>query len=150
MMSREGVSEGACVQLRELLRGVEVDGMLRLFEIAARSALMEPRTGDYCIYRIDEFGNKHDVINWSAVRRIYGCAIYVSPPDYSYRLLIVPGAVISYVHDGARSYCAVYDSEGSLPMLLNFPMLLNHPFSEVHVCEWPPDDVETARAVCLR
>jgi hypothetical protein len=143
MMSHEGVDREMCTQLRELLRGAEVDGMLRLFEIAARSALMEPRTGDYCIYRIDEFGNKHDMINWSAVRRIYGCAIYVSPPDYSYRLIVMPGAVIAYTTDGARSYCAVHGEE-------SLPTLLNHPFSEVHVCKWPPDDVETARAVCLR
>jgi hypothetical protein len=141
--------------MSDMLRLFEVGGgscegmsdMLRLFEIAARSALMEPRTGDYCIYSRDEYGNRHDSINWSAVRRIYGCAIYVSPPDYSYRhsyrLLILPGAVIAYTTDGARSYCAVYGEE-------SLPTLLNHPFSEVHVCKWPPDDVETARAVCLR
>jgi len=142
-MSCEGVSEGTCAQLRELLRRAEVDGMVKMFEIATRSALSEPRTGDYCIYSRDEYGNRHDSINWSAVRRIYGCAIYVSPPDYSYRLIAVPGAVISYVHDGARSYCAVHGEE-------SLPTLLNHPFSEAHICRWPPDDVETARAVCLR
>lgn len=148
-MSHEGVDRETCTQLRELLRrellrGAEMDGMVKMFEIAARSALMEPRTGDYCIYSRDEYSNSHHMINWSAVRRIYGCAIYVSPPDYSYRLLIVPGAVISYVHDGARSHCSVYDREELLPTLLN------HPFSEVHICEWPPEDVDTAHAVCLR
>ncbi len=139
-MSCEGVSEGACAQLRS----AEVDDVMKRLASVARAALGEPRTGECCIYRIDEFGNRHDSINWSAVRRIYGCAIYISPPDYSYRIIIVPGAVISYVHDGARSYCSVYDREELLPTLLN------HPFSEVHVWEWPPDDVDTARAVCLR
>jgi hypothetical protein len=117
---------------------------MKMLAFVAKSAMGEARTGDYCIYHRDEFGNRHDSINWSAVKRVYGCAIYVSPHDYSYRLIVTSGAVISYVHDGARSHCAVYDSEESLKTLLN------HPFSEIHVLEWEPKDVDTARAVCLR
>jgi len=143
-MNCVGVSKETCEQLRELLRRSYMDGMTKMFELVARSALGEARVGDYCIYSRDEYGNPHHEIDWGAVRRVYGCAIYVSPPSYSYRIIAVPGAVISYTHDGARSYCAVYDSEASLAALLN------HPFSEVHVLEWPSDDVDTARAVCLR
>ena len=143
-MNCVGVSKETCEQLRELLRRSYMDGMTKMFEVVAKSALGEARVGDYCIYSRDEYGNPHHVMNWGAVRRVYGCAIYVSPPDYSYRLLILPGAVVAYTHDGARSYCAVYSDEASLAALLN------HPFSEVHVLEWPSDDVDTARAVCLR
>jgi len=112
-----------------------------------RNALTEGRTGNYCIYRRDEYGNPHHQINWETIERVYACAIYVSPPDYSRRLIVVPGAVISYVHDGARSYCTVYGEEILLKKL--------GPFSEIYVYSippigWLPNDVNFARAVCMR
>jgi len=127
---------------------LDLDLRERLIRII-RNALTEGRTGNYCIRYRDEFGNPHHEINWEAIERVYACAIYVSPPDYSRRLIVVPGAVISYVHDGARSYCAVYGEE----ILLELRRF--GPFSEIYVynvppIDWPPNRVDFARAVCMR
>ena len=126
--------------------GLDLDLRERLIR-TIRSALAEGRTGNYCIRYRDEFGNPHHQINWEAIERVYACAIYVSPPDYSRRLIVVPGAVILYVHDGARSYCAVYGEE---ILLEKFDR-----FSEIYVFNVPPvfwqsNNIDFARAVCMR
>ncbi len=118
-----------------------MESLVERFMEVARRALEELPEGPYCIESRDEYGNAHHRINWDAVRRIYACATYVSPPDYSRRLIVVPGAVISYTADGAVSYCAVYRTLSHIRL---------SPLWEVHVGEWDPDDVELAKAICLR
>jgi hypothetical protein len=117
------------------------EGLIKRFMEVARRALEELPDGPYCTERRDEYGNPHHKLNWDAVRRIYACAIYVRPPDYSRRLIVVPGAVVSYTTDGAVSYCAVYRTIDRIWL---------NPLWEIHVDEWPPNDVERAKAVCLR
>jgi hypothetical protein len=108
----------------------------------AKYKLEESPTGDYCIRRYDEYGNAHHEINWSVIHAVYGCAIYVRPPRYSRRLLIVPGAVIAYTTDGIHRYCTVYKTLDVLSEVDDR--------WEIHVNEWPPNYVEFVRAVCLR
>jgi hypothetical protein len=114
---------------------------MRFLEVARRALEVSPE-GDYCVLRYDEYGNAHHGINWGAIRRIYGCAIYVRPPHYSRRLIVVPGAVIAYSTDGPHRRCAVYRTLDVLREV--------DEHWEVHVDEWPPNDIERAKAVCLR
>ncbi len=120
---------------------VSAERLIERFMEVARRALEELPEGPYCVESRDEYGNAHHRINWDAVRRIYACAIYVRPPDYSRRLIVVPGAVVSHTADGAVSYCAVYRTLSHIRL---------SPLWEVHVGEWEPDDVELAKAICLR
>jgi len=108
----------------------------------AKYKLEEQSAGDYCIRRYDEYGNAHHEINWSVIHSIYACAIYVRPPRYSRRFLIVPGAIIAYTTDGLRRYCTVYKT---LDVLREVDDRW-----EIHVDEWSPNEIEFAKAVCLR
>jgi hypothetical protein len=115
--------------------------LIERFVEVARRALEEVPEGPYCVQRYDEYGNAHHRINWETIRHIYACAVYVRPPKYSRRLIVVPGAVISYTVDGAVSYCAVRRTLDSLDV---------GPLWEVHVDEWSPEEVELAKAICMR
>lgn len=118
-----------------------MESLIERFMQVARKALEELPEGPYCIWQRDEYGNAHHKLNWDAIRRIYACAVYVRPPDFSRRLIVVPGAVISYTTDGPVSYCAVHRTLDRIWL---------NPLWEIHVGEWSPDDVEWAKAVCLR
>ncbi len=120
---------------------VGAESLIERFVQVAKKALEEPPEGPYCVERRDEWGNAHHMLNWGAIRRVYACAIYVRPPDFSRRLIVVPGAVISYTTDGAVSYCAVHRTLDRIWL---------NPLWEIHVYGWEPDDIERAKAVCLR
>jgi hypothetical protein len=108
----------------------------------AKNALEEKMSGDYCIRRYDEYGNAHHSINWDAINHVYACAIYTRPPRYSRRLIVVPGAIIAYTVDGLYSYCAIYQT-------IDVAKEVSETW-EIHVNEWPPNDIDYAKAVCMR
>ncbi len=116
--------------------------LVQRFLEVARRALEVPSEGDYCILRYDEYGNAYHSINWDAIHRVYGCAVYVRPPHYSRRFIVVPGAVVVFTTDSPYKRCAVYKTVDVLREIDDS--------WEIHVNEWPPNDVEFAKAVCLR
>lgn len=119
---------------------------LEMFREAARRALEIPAMRNYCVHRCDERGNALHEVDWGAVSRVFACAVYMHPPNYSRRLIVVPGAVVAYVADGLRRYCAEYRMPDQVEMVVSRVA----PSWEVHVNDWSPNDVEYARALCLR
>jgi hypothetical protein len=111
---------------------------------AARMALEAPAARSYCIRRYDERGNAFHEVDWDAVSRVFACTVYVRP-GYSRRLIAVPGAVVAYVADGLRRYCAEYRT----PEQVEAAISQITPSWEIHV-GLLSNDVEFARAVCLR
>jgi hypothetical protein len=116
------------------------------FRETARKALETPAAGGYCVRRYDRRGNAIHGIDWDAVSRVLACAVYVRPPGYSRQLIVVPGAVIAYVTDGPRRYCAEYRT----PEQVETAVSEVTQSWEIHIYEQPLDNTEFARAVCLR
>jgi hypothetical protein len=73
---------------------------------AIRHALQSAAPTTPCDVRVDEWGNRHDRLAYGGV--VYACAVRARAPDYSRRALLVPGAVIALVHDGAETRCHVH------------------------------------------
>ena len=118
----------------------------RLRRVVESAFTAGPVPERYCIRRYDEYGNPHHEIDWSAIYNVYACAIYVRAPDYSRRLIFVPGAVVAYVVDGPRRYCAEYRT----PEQVDREISQITPSWEIRIYDWPPNDIERAKAVCLR
>jgi hypothetical protein len=77
-------------------------------------------------------------INWSAVDRVYACAVFKSEvQDYSYRLFVLPGAVIYYATKGPNSWCY---AAGELAAAED---ILRGLFSEIYIFQ--DGDVEKPR-----
>ncbi len=112
----------------------------------AMLSLEERPAGEYCIHYRDEYGNSLHSINWDVVDTVYGCAIYVRPSHYSRRIIIMRGAVVAFTTDGPYRYCAVYRTPDALYRILRD---LDERW-EIHINEWSPNDIDFARAVCLR
>jgi len=119
--------------------------LVERFREVARRALEAPAAHSYCIRRYDERGNAFHEVDWDAVSRVFACAVYVRP-GYSRRLIAVPGAVIVYVADGLRRYCAEYRT----PEQVEAAISQITPSWEIRVGRLMSNDVEFARAVCLR
>ncbi len=107
----------------------------------AMLSLEERPAGDYCIH-----SGGFDRINWDVVDTVYGCAIYVRPPHYSRRIIIMLGAVVVFTTDGPYRYCAMYRTPDALYRILRD---LDERW-EIRINEWPPNDIDFARAICLR
>jgi len=118
--------------------------LVERFREVARRALEAPAAHSYCIRRYDERGNAFHEVEWDAVNRVFACAVYVRP-GYSRRLIAVPGAVVAYVANGLRRYCAEYRT----PEQVEAAISQITPSWEIHV-GLLSNDVEFARAVCLR
>jgi hypothetical protein len=108
-----------------------------ILETAKKALKEEP--DNYCIQKIDEYGNHHDILAWQNIKKVYGCVIE-SGFRTSRRLLIVSGAVIVHVVDGAETFCYVTNDISNL---------LTAKYSEAHIFE-NPYDVDYAKFICMR
>jgi len=111
--------------------------MEQILEVAKKALKEEP--DNYCIHRIDEYGNQHHTLAWQNIKKVYGCVIE-SGFRTSRRLLIVPGTVIVHVVNGAETFCYVTNDISNL---------LTAEYSEVHIFE-NPYNVDYTKFICMR
>ena len=119
----------------------QVEQLIQIVKAFGAKSLEEARRGleRYCIRSknaVIRYG-----INWDAVDKVYACAVFKSEvQDYSYRLFVLPGAVIYYVTKGPNSWCYAAEELAVVKDILLFP--------EIYIFQ--DGDVEKAKEICMR
>jgi len=119
--------------------------LIQIVKAFGAKSLEEARRGleHYCI----RCGAKNAMIrygiNWDAVDKVYACAVFKSEvQDYSYRLFVLPGAVIYYVTKGPNSWCYAAEEHAVVKDILSGL------FPEIYIFQ--DGDVEKAKEICMR
>jgi hypothetical protein len=100
-----------------------------------------------CEIYSDEWNNRHDSLSYDGV--VYACSARFDAPRYARRALLVPGAVMVLVHDGAETRCHVYRVVSVEDAIRALEVMDVEHASSLHV--WPGGaPPEVWRLVCLR